>query len=116
MFGISARRLGLTDAQQQQVKSIAQAHRDEMTAMRQRLGAARTALREATTATPVDAALVRQRRADLSAVRSDSAGLNGRVRSEMTQVLTPEQQSQLKVLRGRTRHRKRASTRDKLSK
>jgi periplasmic protein CpxP/Spy len=106
-FGrIPSRRLGLTDRQKQQMKSVAQAHREERTSLRQRLAAARMALREATTATPIDEALVRQRRADLSAVRADAAVQRARVRSEMIQVLTPEQQSQLKTFQDEMRHRR----------
>jgi Spy/CpxP family protein refolding chaperone len=93
------------------MKTIAQAHRDETAATRQRLGAARAALRQATTASPVDEALVRQRTADLSAVRADAEVLRARVHGEMVQVLTPDQQAQLNTFqdRSRKRHRKRAA-------
>jgi Spy/CpxP family protein refolding chaperone len=107
-FGrIASRRLGLTDAQKQQLKGVADAHRDETTALRQRLLAARTGLREATAATPLDEALVKQRRADLSAVRADRTALRARIRAEMLQRLTPDQQAQLNAFQDRAHNRKR---------
>ena len=81
---IASRRLGLTDAQKQQLKGVADAHRDETTALRQRLLAARTGLREATAATPLDEALVKQRRADLSAVQADCAEANAAFAAAMS--------------------------------
>jgi Spy/CpxP family protein refolding chaperone len=104
---IASRRLGLTDAQKQQLKGVADAHRDETTALRQRLLAARTGLREATAATPLDEALVKQRRADLSAVRADRTALRARIRAEMLQGLTPDQQAQLNAFQDRAHNRKR---------
>ena len=104
---IASRRLGLTDAQKQQLKGVADAHRDETTALRQRLLAARTGLREATAATPLDEALVKQRRADLSAVRADRTALRARIHAEMLQRLTPDQQAQLNAFQDRAHNRKR---------
>jgi periplasmic protein CpxP/Spy len=107
-FGrIPMRQLGLTDAQRQQLKGVVQSHRDEMASLRQRLQAARSALRQATSAVPLDEALVKQRRADLSAARADGTALRGRVRSEVLQVLTPDQQAQLKSLQDGARRRRR---------
>ena len=104
---IALRQLGLTDAQKQQLKGVAEAHRDETTALRQRLQASRTALREATAATPLDEALVKQRRLDLSAVQADRTALGARIRAEMLQGLTPDQQAQLNALQDRSHNRKR---------
>jgi protein CpxP len=104
---IASRRLGLTDAQRQQLKGIAQAHRDEMTSVRQRLLAARTALGNVTAATPLDESLVKQRSADLSTAQADRTALRARVRAEMLEVLTPDQQAQLKALQDGSRNRKR---------
>jgi Spy/CpxP family protein refolding chaperone len=107
-FGrIASRQLGLTDAQKQQLKGIAEAHRAETTALGQRLQASRTALREATAATPLDEALVKQRRLDLAAVQADRTALRARVRAEMLQGLTPDQQAQLNAFQDRAHNRKR---------
>jgi periplasmic protein CpxP/Spy len=103
---IPSRQLGVTDAQRQQLQSIAQAHRDETNALRQRLDTARAALRQATAAVPLDNALAKQRRADLSAVQADRTALRARVHAEMLQVLTPDQQAQLKQLQDRMRNRR----------
>jgi Spy/CpxP family protein refolding chaperone len=104
---IASRRLGLTDAQKQQLKGVADAHRDETTALRRRLLVARTGLREATAATPLDEALVKQRRADLSVVRADRTALRARIHAEMLQGLTPDQQAQLNAFQDRAHNRKR---------
>jgi len=85
--------LGLTDAQKDQVKTIAQAHRDEQKALGDRARTAREALHAAITAETVDEALIRQRSADVAAVEADLAVAQARMHAEVWQILTPEQKS-----------------------
>ena len=85
--------LGLTDAQKDLVKTIAQAHRDEQKALGDRARTAREALHAAITAETVDEALIRQRSADVAAVEADLAVAQARLHAEVWQILTPEQKS-----------------------
>lgn len=85
--------LGLTDAQKDQVKTIAQTHRDEQKALGDRARTAREALHAAITAETVDEALIRQRSADVAAVEADLAVAQAQMHAEVWQILTPEQKS-----------------------
>ena len=90
-----ADKLGLTDAQKAQMKTIAQSHKDEWKALAERARTARQALRAAETADTIDDAAIRQRTADLSAVQADVAVARAHARAEFMQVLTPDQKAQL---------------------
>jgi Spy/CpxP family protein refolding chaperone len=90
-----ADRLGLTDAQKAQMKTIAQSHKDEWKALAERARTARQSLRAAETADTIDDAAIRQRTADLSAVQADMAVARAHARAEFMQVLTPDQKTQL---------------------
>ena len=109
--GMAANRLGLTDAQKQQMKSIRQSHREELRALAERLATARTSLRDAMTADSVDEAAIRQRNADFAAVQADIDVARARERADMYQVLTPDQQAQAKALQNRARGRASARQR-----
>ena len=98
-------RLGLTDAQKDQVKTIAQSHRDEWKALADRARTAHEALRDAVTAETVDEALIRQRSADVAAVQGDLAVARARVHAEAFQVLTPEQKEQAKAFQAQAKTR-----------
>jgi len=100
-----ASRLGLSDAQQDQIKSIVQSHRDEWKTLGGRAAAARKALNDATAADPIDENAIRQASAGVAAVQADSAVARAHVRSEIFQVLTPDQQAQARQLLGQMRQR-----------
>jgi Spy/CpxP family protein refolding chaperone len=100
-----AARLGLTDAQNQQVQTIAQSHRDEWKALADRAVAAHKALNDAVTADVTDEAAIRQRSAEAAAVQADIAVARAHARAEMFQVLTPDQQAQAKTMRKRMAER-----------
>jgi Spy/CpxP family protein refolding chaperone len=102
MSRMMASRLGLTDAQKDQIKAAAQSHSDEWKALAQRAVTARQALHQAIAADTIDEAAIRQRSAEVAAVEADIAVARARSRAEMFKVLTPEQQEKAKALR---RHR-----------
>jgi periplasmic protein CpxP/Spy len=91
-----ATRLGLSDAQKDQIKGIVQSHRDEWTSLAGRAATARKALGDAIAADPVDDNAVRQASAGVAAVQADIAVARAHARAEIFQVLTPEQQAQAK--------------------
>ena len=93
-----APRLGLSDAQKGQIKGIVQSHRDEWKALADRAASARNALSDAMKADTIDDNVIRQRSADVAAVRADMAVAFAHARTEIVQVLTPDQQAQLKTI------------------
>jgi Spy/CpxP family protein refolding chaperone len=96
-------RLQLTDAQRAQLKTIADAHRDEWTQLADRARSAHEALNAAVMADPVDEASIRQKSTDVAAVEADIAVARAHARSEAFQVLTADQKNQLKEMRSRAR-------------
>jgi Spy/CpxP family protein refolding chaperone len=102
MFGP---RLNLTDAQREQLKSIAEAHRTEWQSLAERGRTARRALADAVTADTLDEGLVRAKAADVAAVEVDMAVASARTYAEAWQILTPEQQAQAKQLRTERQNR-----------
>jgi protein CpxP len=107
---VLASRLDLTDAQKQQLKALAQSHREEWKALADRARTARQALHQAVTAETLDDAAIRQRSAELAAVQADIAVARAHARAQMFQVLTPEQQAKAKTLRSRVEERLRERT------
>lgn len=101
-----AARLNLSDAQKDQVKSIADSHREELQGLAGRAGAARQALHGAVTADVLDEGLIRARAADLAAVESDLAVARARVHGELFRILTPDQQAQAKDAQARMQERR----------
>jgi len=98
---VVARQLGLggielTDAQLEQIRSIAQAHRVEFQQASRRVRQAQRALRPAIAADAIDETAIRARSGDVAAALADAAVLRARVRGEVLGILTPEQQQELK--------------------
>lgn len=104
-FRMMAERLGLTDAQKAQIKSILQSHKDEWKALADRAATAHKALQDAVTADPIDDELIRQRSAAVAAVQADVAVARAHTRAEILQVLTPDQQAQAKALHAKMQDR-----------
>ena len=100
-----ARALNLTDAQKNQLRSIAEARQAEAQATGQRVQAARQALNAAITSTTLNEGAVRQAAADLATVEADAAVLRSRVYHEALAVLTGEQQAQLTQMRAQRQAR-----------
>jgi len=91
-------RLGLTDAQQDQVKAIAAAHKDEWKALADRGRTAHLALDDAIGADTVNEALIRQKSAEAAAVDADVAVARAHAHAEVFQILTADQKAQLKAM------------------
>lgn len=98
LAGPMAERLGLSDAQKDQLKAIAAAHRDEFKALADRASAAHDALLQAIMLDPVNDAAVQQASAGVAAVQSDMAVAGAHVRAEMFQVLTDDQKATVKQM------------------
>ena len=94
------RDLGLTEAQRDQVKAIAESHKADWRALADRARDAHMALNEAVTTAPVDEALIRQKSSEVAAVDADMAVARARAHAEVFQILTPEQKEKVKA-RGR---------------
>ena len=99
--------LGLTDAQRDQIKAIAGAHKDEWKALADRGRAAHEAVNDAVAAETVDDGLIRQKSAEASAVEADMAVARAHTRADVLQLLTAEQKAQLKTMKGQRRERGR---------
>jgi len=91
------RDLGLTDAQRDQVKAIAESHKADWRALADRVRTAHMALNEAVTTAPIDEALIRQKSSEVAAVDADMAVARARAYAEVFQILTPEQREKVKA-------------------
>jgi Spy/CpxP family protein refolding chaperone len=98
IFGPMLRELNLTEDQQQRLRSIAESHRSDMQAIAERNRPAHEALQQAITSGTVDEGTIRARSAEVAQGDADMAILQARIYSEAIQVLTPDQQTQLKKL------------------
>jgi len=99
------RDLGLTDAQRDQVKAIAESHKADWRALADRARAAHMALNEAVTTAPIDEALIRQKSSEVAAVDADMAVARARAYAEVFQILTPEQKEKVKARKAEGRGR-----------
>jgi Spy/CpxP family protein refolding chaperone len=99
------RRLDLSDTQREQIHGVLEQHKAEFQALAERAAPVRQALRQAMNAVPVDEPAIREQSAALAAIQADMAVMQARVRAEVLQFLTPEQQQKLQELRGRMKQR-----------
>jgi periplasmic protein CpxP/Spy len=99
MLPMLGRDLNLTDAQRDQIKTIAQAHKTEWQGLFDRERTAREALMAAVTGDTVNDALVRQKSAELAAVEADAAVARAHAFAEVSQILTADQKAKLKEMR-----------------
>jgi protein CpxP len=76
-----------------------------MKALGDRAMAARQALQAAITAETFDETTIRSRSTEVAAVEADMAVARARIRAEVLQVLTPEQQAQLKQMEAQMQQR-----------
>ena len=98
-------RIGLTDAQKDQIKTIADTHKDEWKALADRGRAAHMALDAAISADAIDEALIRQKSAETAAVDADAAVARAHARAEVFQILTADQKAQLKTMQAQMKQR-----------
>jgi protein CpxP len=97
-MGLPLRALNLTDAQQQQVRTLTQQNRQQNRATFERLRTAMDAQRKAVAAIPVNEALIRSTTQDLAEAQTEVAILQARLQTEIFGLLTPEQQAEAKKL------------------
>jgi Spy/CpxP family protein refolding chaperone len=90
------RELNLTDTQKDQIKAIADTHKEEWKSLADRERAAHEALNALVMADTIDEASIRQKSAEVAAVDADAAVM--RAHAEALQILTADQQAQLKTL------------------
>jgi periplasmic protein CpxP/Spy len=100
------RQLDLTDQQRQQVRTIMQNHKSDFQQVRERMHTAMAAQHAAGTATPPDEATIRAKATEVGAAQGDLAVLLARVRTEVFQILTPEQQAKAQELQAQRAQRR----------
>jgi protein CpxP len=93
------RELGLTEAQQQQVRQIGEQFRTENQPLMDRIRRAEEARRDAVEAIPVDESRIRAAMQQLSDAQIELAVRQARLHSDIYALLTPEQQQQAQKLR-----------------
>ena len=94
-LGRAAERLGLTDAQQSQIKSIAESHKSDMESLMQQVGSARRTLLTAQINGQTDDQ-IRQLSAQVAQAEASAAVAESHIIAEVMQVLTADQQAQVK--------------------
>jgi protein CpxP len=104
--GLALRELDLTEAQQQEIRSIHEQNRDAGRTFGEKLMEARRALREATMADPIDESAIRAAAGSLANAEAEAAIGRARVHAQVWKVLTPEQQEKAKTLRADRRERR----------
>lgn len=104
-----AKKLGLTEAQQEQVKAILTSEREKAAPLRQQLAENREKIRQAIEAEPFDEAAVRTLAESKNQTRVELDVSRARAKSRIFALLTPEQRELAKKLRpwggGRHGHR-----------
>ena len=98
-------RLGLSDAQKEQIKTIVQSHSGETKPLGDRVASARQTLENAVMAGVVDESLIRQRSGELAAAQADLDVARARIFTEVFQLLTPDQQAQVREMQAKVRER-----------
>jgi periplasmic protein CpxP/Spy len=99
------RQLDLSDHQREQIRGILTQNREEFQQIAQRMRALHQELRQATSAEVVNEAAVREITGRMAEVQADAAILRARVRNDVFQQLTPEQQEKARQLQSQTRER-----------
>ena len=93
--------LQLTDAQREQIRTIAETHRDEWKTLADRGRAAHQALMAVVAADELNESAIRAKSAEVAAVEADAAVARAHARAEVLQILTADQKSTLKDLQAR---------------
>ena len=90
--------IGLTDTQRDQIKAIADSHKDEWKTLLDRGRAAHMALDDVITADAIDEAAIRQKSAEAAAVDADVAVARAHAHAEVWQILTADQKTKVKTM------------------
>ena len=96
--GLPLRALNLSDAQEQQLRTLRQQFREQNRSTAEKLRAAMDAQRKAVAAVPVDEPLIRSTSQALVEAQTELAIQRSRLNSEVFGLLTPEQQAEAKKL------------------
>jgi protein CpxP len=97
--------IGLTDAQRDQIKAIADAHTNEWKALADRAQTAHEALNDTVIADAIDEATIRQKSAEVAAIDADLAVARAHAHAEVFQILTSEQKAQVKKMQAEMKNR-----------
>ena len=100
------RRLDLTDAQREQIRTLAQQHRDATREVGGQLMSAREALRDAVTAEVANEGAIRALASQLGTLEGDAAVVRAQLSAQVWQILTPDQQAQLRALQAQADERR----------
>ena len=100
-----ANKLGLTDAQKAQVKSIFQANKDVVKPIYTNLRTERKNLQALLHADTVDEAAIRAETAKISGIQADLNVNRAKVGIQFRAILTPEQRATLKTLHKKGHHK-----------
>lgn len=92
-LGRMAKELGLSDAQQEQIRAIVEDHRAKVDPLRQNLAQNREQMRQAVKAPSFDEAAVRSLAADQVPVKTELLVERARMKHQIHALLTPEQQA-----------------------
>ena len=111
------RLLDLTDEQREAIRGAVQRHREGGRSLRQELGAARQALRDEVRSGGADEAAIRALAAAVAPLAADAAVRRAALHTEIRELLTDEQRTQLETLRANAREndtRRRERRRERL--
>ncbi len=119
--GLPLRALNLSEAQQEQVRTLTQQYRTQNRAAGDRLRAAMDAQRNAVATMPVNEELIRSTTRDLAEAQAEVAIQQARLQTEIFGLLTPEQQAEAKKLqadratRSQQRQQRNSASRSRLA-
>jgi periplasmic protein CpxP/Spy len=108
--GLPLRGLNLTDAQEQQVRTLTQQYREQNRAAGEKLRAAFDAQRNAVETVPVNEGLIRSTTQELAEAQTEAALQQARLHADIFALLTPEQQAQAKKLQAERQARRQRQT------
>jgi periplasmic protein CpxP/Spy len=106
--GLALRQLNLTDAQEQQIRSIREGQLDGLRQAQKAVRKAMDAQVDAVQTVPLNEGLIRETTQALADAQTEAALQRARVFSEMWAVLTPAQQAQAKKLQAEREARQSA--------
>ena len=91
--------LGLTDAQQTQLKQIRETNRETLRPLMEEMHAKRQEVRQLSSGATFDEALVRQKLTEIADTETKLMAAQFRIHQEMLAVLTPEQKTKFEQMR-----------------
>jgi Spy/CpxP family protein refolding chaperone len=103
--GLALRALGLSEAQQQQIREIRGRYRDEVRTAGVQVRTALSAQRSAVDAIPLNEGAIRATVQELAAAQAEAAIVEAHIHNEVWAVLTPAQQEQATRLRAQRGNR-----------